>query len=522
MLKKATASLNPASRAAALGIAAFVAATSATRPALAADATFPNTDGNGDLASAASWGLEAVPDASTRVVFTKAMTATASEDISFAGIYHNGEQKTVTLDMRDAATGANPGPRMINLTDSIQMGTKWYETLKIQGGTWNLNNKHIRIWNGSNYDIPVGPAITISGGACVTSVNTLQGAYGPQSRATIVISGEGTVVTAAVLKVAGYNAGTNVVRVANGAELVVTGTANENFHIGPGNSFDCGLIVTNGARFVKTSSADNAIGYISGTGKRNYIRVLDGATAQIKGLFFLGYGNTSTSGNTILASGTNATLGANSTLTMDQIYIGHMNSSDQTKFNSGNTIQALDGATFLADNVTLYGSGNGIVVSNALADLKGANGMQCSALSTNCYVRLQGSTPRFRMSAQTGSGNFALANSFKFIYDLPPEGYAAGFVPVQIQRWGTTDGMTELVFNGIAEMQTSMRARNVRKASYTVLNFRGGVSGTGAALLAKWNAALPEGAKLTADGSYQAFTLNVEVDLKRATTIVFR
>lgn len=492
----------------------------ATPAAFAADVTFPNTDGNGDLASAASWGLEAVPDASTRVVFTKAMTATASEDISFAGIYHNGEQKTVTLDMCDAATGANPGPRKINLTGSIQMGTKWYETLKIQGGTWNLNNKHIRIWDGNNYNVPVGPAITVSGGACVTNVNTLQGAYGPWSRSTIVISGEGTVVTAAVLKVAGYNAGTNVVRVANGAELVVTGTANENFHIGPGNSFDCGLIVTNGARFVKTSSADNAIGYISETGKRNYIRVLDGATAQIKGLFFLGYGNTSTSGNTILASGTNATLGANSTLTIDQIYIGHMNPSDRTKFNSGNTIQALDGATFQADNVTLYGSGNGIVVSNALADLKGANGMQCSALSTNCYVRLQGSTPRFRMSAQTGSGNFALANSFKFIYDLPPEGYAAGFVPVQIQRWGTTDGMTELVFNGIAEMQTSMRARNVRKASYTVLNFRGGVSGTGAALLAKWNAALPEGAKLTADGSYQAFTLTI--DAKDATVMIVR
>ena len=521
MPKKASVFLHlKAGAVAALGIAAFAVALSASMPVLAADATFPNTDGNGDLASAASWGLAAVPDSSTRVVFTEATTATASADISFAGIYHNGEQKTVTLDMSDAATGANPGPRKINLTGSIQMGVKWYETLKIQGGAWNLNNKHIRIWDGSNYSIPMWPSITISGGACVTNVNTLQGAYGPQSRATIVISGEGTVVTAAVMKVAGYNAGTNVVRVANGAELVVTGTANENFHIAPGNSFNCGLIVTNGARFVKTASAASAIGYLNGTGKRNYIRVLDGATAKINGLFYAGYGSTSASDNTILVSGTNSTLAANSALTMGDIYLGFMNSSDRTKFSTRNTIQVSDGATFSANNVTLYGSENGIVVSNALADVKGGNGLQCNALGTNCYVRLQGSTPRFRMSAQTGSGNFALANSFKFIYDLPPEGYAAGFVPVQIQRWGTTDGTTELVFNGVAEMQSSMRARHVRKASYTVLRFAGGVSGTGAALLAKWNAALPDGAKLTADGSYQTFTLTIHA--KDATVMIVR
>lgn len=176
MLKKATAFLNPASRAAALGIAAFVAAISATRPALAADVTFPAAGGGtADLASAAAWNLEAVPDASTRVVFTKAMTATASEDISFAGIYMNAYGSTVTLDMRDETTGASP--RKIDLTSAITFKGVEKQVLRLKGGEWDMHGKSVTIFVNSDYGNSAGSRIELLDGIRMYNVANLRGGW---------------------------------------------------------------------------------------------------------------------------------------------------------------------------------------------------------------------------------------------------------------------------------------------------------------------------------------------------------
>ena len=488
----------------------------------AADVTFPNSDGKGDLASAASWGLTELPDSSTRVVFGddgSNVTLTASEDISFAGFCHDGLQRTVTLDMRDEATDAAPGPRKINLTANITMGVKRYENLKIRGGEWNLNNNSITIYN-NGYNVPKEPKLSISDGALMHGVATIQGAYGDGSAADISISGEGTVVTANVLKVAYYNANSNTVHVTDGASLVLTGTGNKTIEIAPHDSAWCGLVISNNASLVK-AGGESASVLLSDLKGQNYLHVLDGAAATIKGYAYLGHGDGNNGldshNNTILVSGASAV--TNSRLNMASIYLGQMDNNDSSRFSTNNCIMVRDRAAFTADVISFYGVQNGIVVSNAVMKLVGGSGLM-SRTCTNCFVRLQGNRPELTHSSDL-SGNATFKNAFHFIYDLPPDGYASGIVPVRIEKWFQMDDSTEFVFNGIKEMRESMRRRRVPKVTYPVFVAGNGyaVIGSGLpAMLERWNSRLPEGVQLTNDND--SFYLTVEA--LSGTMMIFR
>ena len=95
----------------AIGRAAFLAAVAvfAAGAAHGIDVTFSKE--NGDLALPADWGMESLPDSTNRMAFAasgSAMTATASADISYAGIIMKKSNQTVTLDMRDSVSGASP------------------------------------------------------------------------------------------------------------------------------------------------------------------------------------------------------------------------------------------------------------------------------------------------------------------------------------------------------------------------------------------------------------------------------
>ncbi|MBR0056110.1 MAG: hypothetical protein IJP66_02165, partial [Kiritimatiellae bacterium] len=74
----------------------------------------------------------------------------------------------------------------------------------------------------------------------------------------------------------------------------------------------------------------------------------------------------------------------------------------------------------------------------------------------------------------------------------------------------------------VPELQESMRKREVKSASYPLLKANAGLntSGPSASIASRCNTRLPEGASLSYANN--TFTLNVEVDLKRATMIVFR
>ena len=222
MPKKATASLSPAARAAALGVAAFVAATSATRPAMAADVTFPNTDGNGDLASAASWG-GSVPAATERPFFNQAGTVTASADISFAGLYFNlyqssGTGKAIVFDMREAASGS--ASRTVTLSDSITMDTSHSSkngSITFQGGVWNVTG---------NLTPFSESTVTVCDGARMAFSERIMPSAKTAPKIKFVFSGQGTAISAAratLQQDSGWGSNGNRLEVRDGATLTLTG-----------------------------------------------------------------------------------------------------------------------------------------------------------------------------------------------------------------------------------------------------------------------------------------------------------
>ena len=519
MLKKATAFLNPASRAAALGIAAFVAAISATRPALAADVTFPAAGGGtADLASAAAWNLEAVPDASTRVVFTKAMTATASEDISFAGIYMNAYRSTVTLDMRDETTGASP--RKIDLTSAITFKGVEKQVLRLKGGEWDMHGKSVTIFANSDYGNSAGSRIELLDGIRMYNVANLRGGWWPDGKHRITIAGAGTAVTAGVFQVAAGGGVTNVATIADGATLVVTNSANGSLSIDKpdtsGNQAKfSGIFVTNGARLLKNVGGQIYLGRHAAVG--NFLRVESGATAYLDGVFHFAYSEEGTTANSsrdnlISVSGTG------SNLRIPGLMLGYGGASSG---NSNNVVSVSDGAVLTNAYTSLRGHDNGFVISNAT--MRTTNGgIECRADSlgtaTNCFVRLQGAAPRLTVDGSSRPCTFS--GSFRFEYDIPAEGYSS--TPVTLNQWATMAANTEFVINGVPELQESMRKREVKSASYPLLKANAGLntSGPSASIASRCNTRLPEGASLSYANN--TFTLNVEVDLKRATTIVFR
>lgn len=483
----------------------------------AADVTFPNSDGKGDLASAASWGLAELPDSTNRVVFGNDggnVTLTASEDIDFAGIYHSGESRAITLDMRNEKTGANPGPRKINLTGSIGFGLSWDAKLYIKGGEWNLNNKDITLFK--DYRSVNGLRLDISDGACVYGVNGLYAGIWGDYVAKVNIAGEGTVVTASTFRVGYYDSDNDIVTLTDGASLVLTGTGNGTLRIAYGNSSNCGFVISNNANFVKLNSSYN---YLSGKKGKNYLHVQKGATATISGSSYLGHADdtadcVNSHNNTILVSGASAV--TNSSLSIGDIYLGSMTGVDSSTFNTNNCIVVRDGAEFKAGIIRLFGSRNGIIVSNAVVTLTGGSGIVCGSSARGCtngFVRLQGDHPKLTHSSSL-NGNAAFKNSFHFIYDLPPDGYADGIVPVRLTKWLQMDGSTEFVFNGIEEMQASMRRRRVSKASYLVFAATAGVnvspSGVPQSCLDRCNSNLPQGAELTGDSGRTRLYLTVQ------------
>lgn len=482
--------------------------------AMAADATF-STDG-GDLASAADWG-GSKPANTSRVRFAadSALTATASSDITFAGLYLNKKSQNVTLDMRG---------RKVTLTDHIYIGDQSDQTLNIKGGYWDLVGKLNLYWRGATsattwVESNQRQHVNISDGAVVNVFRITTG-YGPNSACTVNVAGEGTVVTSAVLRIGAMNACYDHVDITEGAKVVVTNNGTADLVIGysgNANNYECGVVVSgSGSQLIKKNPGKS---FVSHEWARNcYLHVLDGAAAEFDGeLLFAASSATAASSannNTILVSG------SGSTLAMKTGYMGYSSGSTH---NRGNIMQVRDGARVTGDLLYVGGNGNGIVVSNATVSLTGGgikDFTQNAQLGTNIFVRLQGSSPRFTTD-RTGStgGRNILHRSFRFVYDLPAEGYAQ--TPVKFLSESATDRSLEIEVNGIDEVVESMKRRNVFRQEISLLSASGGWSvneGVTSDMVTRWNSKLPEGASL----SYANDELTLTIKRKGGLLVVFR
>ena len=497
-----------------------IAATAASLAAVcasAADATFPNTDGKGDLASAASWGLEAVPGASTRVVFTKSMTATASEDISFAGIYMNAYNSTVTLDMRDESTGASP--RKIDLTSAITFKGVEKQRLRLRGGEWDMHGRNVSIDSG-DYGGSTGSRIELLDGIRMYNVANLRGGWWSGGNHRITVAGAGTVVTAGVFQVSTGGGVTNVATIADGATLVVTNSSNGSLSIdkpdvsGSAAKYS-GIIVTNEAQLLKNVGGQIYLGRHAAVG--NFLRVEGGATTYLGGVFHFAYSEEGTTANSSRDNRISVS-GAGSSLRIPGLMLGYGGASSA---NSNNVVCVGDGAVLTNAYTAIRGHDNGFVISNATMRTT-SGGIECRSDSlgtaTNCFVRLQGTAPQLIVNGSSSPCTFS--GSFRFEYDIPEDGYET--VPVTLNQWATMAANTEFVINGVPELQESMRKRLVKSARFPLLKANAGLnaSGPSATIAARCNARLPDGASLSYANN--TFTLDVEVELYRATTIVLR
>ena len=181
---------------------------------------------------------------------------------------------------------------------------------------------------------------------------------------------------------------------------------------------------------------------------------------------------------------------------------------------SYNSIRVTDGAHLMASNLYLNcGTGstdNTLLISNATVTAYSSfrtcdsdNGNYKGG--TNACIRLQGDSPRLivsRSSVYAGD----IKNGARFVFDLPPEGYAEGVVPVAMTDWRTFDKTVRFEANGIGEMLADMKAKNIRKRNIKLIETVGNVlSGLCQDNLDASNANLPDGAKFyyEGEGEYQ-------------------
>lgn len=488
-----------------IGAVALALSVAFPQGANAEDVTF--TTDNGDLAS---WG--GTSGDRLRFASSGSITATASANKTFNGLFMDNSNQTVTLDMREAVSGG--APRVITLDDHVYFNdAKKTQTLNIKGGRWNLASGKNLFFRGSTAGGGMSYAntgtsdrfnVNITDGA-VMNMNGLFVGYGPNSRSGIYVAGEGTVITTVALRVGNINACHDKIVISNGAEVVVTSTKSDNpshFLVGytstVNGSRNCSLTVTGaGSRLIKPNGGLGGIGHEYS--RECSLSVTDGATAEISGTLQLAgtltqatYG----SNNVITVSGNG------SSLALETLYLG-FSVSNKNIHNHDNALKVLDGGVVTGDLLYTGGNGNGVVVSNATARFtKGGmreNDNQ-NYLGTNFYVRLQGAAPSFTTdnTARAGARN-VLYKSFRFIYDLPADGYANGHTPVQFLWESVTDGSLEVEVNGIEAVLQSMEQREEYRRSMVLLSAPGGWTtghGITSAMVERWNSRLPEGGKL--------------------------
>ena len=421
------------------------------------DLVFPNKDSSGDISSAAAWGAE---DFFTKnAVFDKTQTVTALADVSFAGqLKVTGG--TLTLDMRNEATGADPGPR------KMTFGGAFYPFMNstaivLRGGLWDLTS-HAIFGQPNNYNNS-GNQLTVTDGAIVTNVtalvattygsgtshlfvsggsrvyaNTLNGAgtYGKDATVEIsegakvsllnadsatyvlqtetttyssshngvLISGEGTEVKAtAGVMAAGRCVRDSWVTVTDSASLSVGASA---LVVGDDEkASNAVLTVSSNASF----AMDNGTMTIGNNGRNAKVEVSGGASLA-KGSGYLYLGRYAAASNAVLRIADNATVSQSGT-----VFLGYAAQGCQ--------IEISDGATFESSG-QMYVGGNGIgnphnslVVSGGT--YTGPMPMISGSGAHHSLVKLSGADTRFQVTGADATyiELFGVAPDCSFVID---------------------------------------------------------------------------------------------------------
>lgn len=477
---------------------------------LSADVVFPNADAKGDLSSTASWGQDPIPDATSRVRFNASLTATALNDIDFAGLYLPNANTAVTLDMRDATTGGNP--RQINLTAPIDMATQ-DQSLKIRGGRWNLNNQSLSL-NKSYGSTEARKYVTFSDGAVVENASSLVTSYSTGGSG-FRFEGVGTSVSCKKLQTY-YDGSNGKIEIVDGASVVVTGTDDASLRFGYNNGHDNLLVVSNGASLTSVSS----VAELNTGNRNNAIRILAGGTATITGGWGTKLATVATTNSLVEVDG------EGSSLTLGAVYFGKKDVGC-----SNNLIRVTNGGLLTYGQIWWYGLNNGIVISNATVKATTmAFSYEAGTDATAPFLRMQGARALFVQTATTDL-NATLKAGFRFIFEIPPEGYDlpdGSVAPITFSKWVYSDRTwdIEIARESLVTALAKMSADGVRTRKYKLINFKGGVDDPGipAAQVERWRSELPTDLppNTTATLALEAGIPTLTLTVKKGMVLLFR
>ena len=258
---------------------------------------FTNADGSGDLASPGAWAGGVVPT-NAAIHFTNVTgTVSASADVKFktanfvntAGTAAN--PISLTFDMRNEATAAEPGPRKVNLW-SLDVKNGRYYTIALKGGEWDFNAggqwvtyNHVHLMGGDDTTI-TSNRVVISDGAVLKGMVPNYSLMERQRRSSIALTGQ--------------------------SSFTISGTC---------IPFD--------------------------RGRENAIEVRDGSTLKV-GILKFGCGGTSSfvSSNRIVVTGSESLMRVSGSYQADGCAIGY--SKDTERGCAANILEVKDRASFLA------------------------------------------------------------------------------------------------------------------------------------------------------------------------------
>ena len=141
-----------------------------------------------------------------------------------------------------------------------------------------------------------------------------------------------------------------------------------------------------------------------------------------------------------------------------------------------NVVEILDGAELRANRLFVHGWNNKIVVSNATITAGSREGSTGSSgysvwlgrqTSSNCVLVLQGTTPKVRALYSDFPRSVILQSASCIRYEIPREGYAAGYAPIELAFINPASASSRL------EIECSEWAERGPRNSRELVLFRG-------------------------------------------------
>ena len=462
---------------------------------------FPNADSSGDIASDAAWNnaMPDMADADTTVKITPDSTTryTASTNMTLSALLVAGGSNwgKATFDLTPP-----PGVEPVKVTMAGDITVNSKRNVEFIGGVWDFGSVHKIKPGYQNYG---DRDFVLSGGAVWTNVagSCFTYNYNPANCSNSrLFAREGSKLNFTATDhfyINEYGTCSNIVIAAESGSLI-SFAATVTLGRGSAQSTHQKLLCSGADSRIVVEGRFN-VG-LDGS-KNNLIEASDGGVMRFKAgtpyfTYSDGDGGLPATGNVVRA------VGEGSKIVFGPMYFGKSKTTSDGNGNitnwvgsCGNTVEAIAGG--LVSNQLYYvrGTGNGFVVSNGVIATTG-RGIICESGCTNAFVRFQGDSPRF-IQYTPKTGDFVLNSGFRFIYDLPPDGYAEGVVPMTTYYWGRIAADTKLEINGIEEVKRRMRRQNVSRREFVLWDFKVGCSSITSAMVAGWQAQLPDDAVLS-------------------------